>query len=62
VTEVTRGERLRTSLHEYTRLRQQPVRTILQRGYERVIVDLMMGAWAGQAPRTPRGAADSETF
>ena len=54
MTEVTRGERLRTSLHEYTRLRQQTVRTILQRGYERgeftddddreLIVDLMMGA------------------
>ncbi len=47
-------ERLRTLLQEYTRLRQQTVRTIFQRGYERgeftddddreLIVDLMMGA------------------
>ena len=83
MTEATRGERdssgsilnyderLRTSLQEYTRLRQQTVRTIFQRGYERgeftddddreLIVDLMMGAFFYRRlmsgdPFTPRFA------
>ena len=64
-------ERLRTLLQEYTRLRQQTVRTIFQRGYERgeftddddreLIVDLMMGAFFYRRlmsgdPFTPRFA------
>jgi len=48
-------ERLRASLHEYSRLRQQTVRTILKRAYERgeltddddreLIVDLLLGSF-----------------
>ncbi len=64
-------ERVRTSLHEYARLRQQTLRTILQRGYERgeltddddreLIVDLLMGTFHYRRlmsgdPFTPRFA------
>jgi AcrR family transcriptional regulator len=64
-------ERLRTSLHEYARHRQQTLRTILQRASERgeltagddaeIIIDLLMGAFHYRRlitgdPFTPRFA------